>query len=355
MNKSNTFVKEVKKRSTSLYNKNGFIERLMMPLVELIPHDASAVTESEEVGFSMHGINYGFPQEFLVEWMNQDIKSIKRWDEYFKTGPERGYATIQTSEFPKSSEVRKELELLHGKHGFHSSILTMFFSSTGKIQGIYALSRKTDMPFTAEEKALFDKVAPYIFYAFRKYKKLLDINFYSSQNLDRQVFGIVIADNNRIINWNNDIAGKLLKNKYGKMPKRLPECLEEAVEKLIDLSSGKKELSLAYREATHTCSYGQINCFRYDIFGSMFLPVSGEGIVFIINTKHLEGTLLAPLSRREIDVLRLLAEGFSDKEISSRLNISEKTVQTYMRKLFTKLNVSNRTSAAVEAVKLNVI
>lgn len=355
MKKADTFIKELKKRSTCLYNRNGFIERLMMPLVELIPHDASAVTESEEVGFSMHGIHYGFPQEFLVEWMNQDIKNIKRWNEYFKTGPERGYVTIQTNDFPKSSEARKELELLHVKHGFNSSILTMFFSSTGKIKGIYALSRKADTPFTDEEKALFDKVAPYIFYAFRKYKKLLDINFYNSQNLDMQVFGIIIADNDKIIHWNNNIAGKLLKNKYGKMPKRLPDCLEEAFEKLIDFSTNKKRLSLSYRNETHTCSYGQINCFRYDIFGSMFLPVSGEGIVFIINTKHLESTLLSSLSRREIDVLRLLAEGFSDREISTSLAISEKTVQTYMRKLFTKLNVSNRTAAAVEALKLNVI
>lgn len=355
MKKFGTFVKELQKRSTALYNQNGFIERLMMPLMDLIPHDASAVTESEEVGFSIHGINYGFPQEFLIEWMNQDAKSIKRWDGYLKTGPERGYATLQTSEFPKSSEVRKELELLHGKHGFHSSIMTMFFNSNGKVQGVYALSRKSDKPFTAEEKKLFDSAAPYIFYAFRKYKKLIEMNFYNSHNLDRQVFGVAIADKDGIINWSNSITKKLLEKKYGKMPKRLPECLEASFEKLVGFSSGNKELSTGYRDINYHCSYGQVMCFRYDIFGSMFLPVGGEGLVFIIDTKHIENTLLSILSRREIDVLRLLAEGFSDKNISSTLNISEKTVQTYMRKIFMKLNVSNRTAAAVEAVKLKII
>ena len=356
MNKSAAFIKELKKRSTSLYNQNGFIERLMMPMQDMIPHDASAVTAAEELGFSLlYGVHYGFPQAFLIEWTNQNAASVKRWEGYFKDGPEKGYVTIQTSEFPKTSESRMELEALHGKHGFHSSLMTMFFSPSGKVQGVYALTRKSDKPFTDEEKELFDILAPYIFYAFRKYKKMNEMNFYNSTDLGRQMFGAVIADNNGIISWTNPIAEMLLSQKYSKMPKRLPECLSEAFEQLGTASNSKKNHLFDYRQAIHPCSYGQIVCFRYDIFGSMFLPVDGEGIVFIIDSKHLETTMLSALSPREIEVLKLLAEGMSDREISMHIDISERTVQTYMQKLFKKLDVSNRTAAAVEAMRLKVI
>lgn len=57
------------------------------------------------------------------------------------------------------------------------------------------------------------------------------------------------------------------------------------------------------------------------------------------------------LSERERDVLGLLVEGLANKEIAGRLAISEKTVKTHVSSIFRKLGVSDRTQAAVLAVR----
>lgn len=57
------------------------------------------------------------------------------------------------------------------------------------------------------------------------------------------------------------------------------------------------------------------------------------------------------LTRREIEVLKLLAEGLFNKEIAYTLDISEKTVKNHVSNIFKKINVSDRTQAAVYAIK----
>lgn len=57
------------------------------------------------------------------------------------------------------------------------------------------------------------------------------------------------------------------------------------------------------------------------------------------------------LTRREIEVLRLLAEGLFNKEIAYKLSISEKTVKNHVSNIFKKIGVSDRTQAAVYAIK----
>lgn len=61
------------------------------------------------------------------------------------------------------------------------------------------------------------------------------------------------------------------------------------------------------------------------------------------------------LTRREIEVLKLLAEGLFNKEIAYTLNISEKTVKNHVSNIFKKINVSDRTQAAVYAIKNNLV
>ncbi|MBH1942491.1 response regulator transcription factor, partial [Mobilitalea sibirica] len=62
-----------------------------------------------------------------------------------------------------------------------------------------------------------------------------------------------------------------------------------------------------------------------------------------------------PLTRREIEVLKLLAEGLFNKEIAYMLDISEKTVKNHVSNIFKKINVSDRTQAAVYAIKNNFV
>ena len=57
------------------------------------------------------------------------------------------------------------------------------------------------------------------------------------------------------------------------------------------------------------------------------------------------------LSSRETEVLCALAEGLYNKEIASKLKISEKTVKNHVSNLFKKIGVSDRTQAAVYAIR----
>jgi DNA-binding NarL/FixJ family response regulator len=60
------------------------------------------------------------------------------------------------------------------------------------------------------------------------------------------------------------------------------------------------------------------------------------------------------LTKRELDILALLAEGRSNREISRHLFLSEKTVKAHLAAVFRKLGVTNRTQAAMAAVGMGM-
>ncbi|MAG35208.1 MAG: DNA-binding response regulator [Dehalococcoidia bacterium] len=61
------------------------------------------------------------------------------------------------------------------------------------------------------------------------------------------------------------------------------------------------------------------------------------------------------LTPREIDVLRLIARGYTNKEIANDLSVTVATVKTHVEHIMQKLQVSDRTQAAVQAVTLGVV
>lgn len=76
--------------------------------------------------------------------------------------------------------------------------------------------------------------------------------------------------------------------------------------------------------------------------------------------KHKQGTSIEAinnklLTKREIEVLKLLTKGLCNKEIGFHLTISEKTVKNHISNIFKKINVSDRTQVAVYAIKNNFV
>lgn len=61
------------------------------------------------------------------------------------------------------------------------------------------------------------------------------------------------------------------------------------------------------------------------------------------------------LTKREVEVLKLLAEGMFNKEIGLRLCISERTVKNHVSNIFKKIEVADRTQAAVFAIKSGMV
>lgn len=71
--------------------------------------------------------------------------------------------------------------------------------------------------------------------------------------------------------------------------------------------------------------------------------------------KFLKSDKTADLTEREVDVLNLIAKGCSNQEISDKLCISLNTVKTHIKNIFQKLEVEDRTQAAMKAVKDDLI
>ena len=61
------------------------------------------------------------------------------------------------------------------------------------------------------------------------------------------------------------------------------------------------------------------------------------------------------LTAREIEVLRLMAEGFGNKEIASRLGISDHTVKFHISSILAKLGASSRTEAVTQGIRMGLV
>ena len=93
---------------------------------------------------------------------------------------------------------------------------------------------------------------------------------------------------------------------------------------------------------------------------AIFTVADGEtyiqpSLIPALNAKMIEtnkdAEKIKSLTKRELDVLKLLAVGMFNKEVGKRLEISERTVKNHVSNIFRKINVSDRTQAAVYAIK----
>lgn len=83
--------------------------------------------------------------------------------------------------------------------------------------------------------------------------------------------------------------------------------------------------------------------------GEAYLDPKVAGRVARWAGKRRHSTDGAPLSPREVDVLRLVADGATNAEIAERLGLSDNTVRTYVRRIFGKLGCHTRRQAVVAA------
>ena len=96
------------------------------------------------------------------------------------------------------------------------------------------------------------------------------------------------------------------------------------------------------------------------IGATLIVALGGATLVPVIRilTAPIETAELAAglrLSRREQDVLRLVAEGYSNPMIATRLHLSDNTVKSYVESLLTHLNARNRAEAVAAASRLKLI
>jgi DNA-binding NarL/FixJ family response regulator len=98
---------------------------------------------------------------------------------------------------------------------------------------------------------------------------------------------------------------------------------------------------------------------REELFNAIRATARGDSVLSPTVASKLVGRARAPvdrsLSAREIEVLRLVARGTSNKIIGKELRISEATVKTHLLHIFAKLSVDDRTAAVTAAMERGML
>ncbi len=92
--------------------------------------------------------------------------------------------------------------------------------------------------------------------------------------------------------------------------------------------------------------------------GSLVAPVVTQRLLSGLERMHNDFTSLDrpdPLTERETEILRLMAGGYSNKEIASSLGVAEGTVKNHVSNILSKLGVRDRTRAVLKAFELGVV
>ncbi len=100
-----------------------------------------------------------------------------------------------------------------------------------------------------------------------------------------------------------------------------------------------------------------VEAIRGTIQGKSYVdPTVAGKILGQVTSKQEEprSLITQKLTAREIEVLRLIAHGFSNAQIANQLHLSEGTVRNHVSVIFTKLEVSDRTQAAIIAIRYGI-
>lgn len=121
----------------------------------------------------------------------------------------------------------------------------------------------------------------------------------------------------------------------------LVKATEIGVDGYILKEAGYEELKIAIQSVYNGESYIQQN----------LIPLLNN---YLIN-KDTDMDKIESLTKRELEVLKEIARGGFNKDIATKLNISERTIKNHISNIFKKIEVSDRTQAAVFAIKNNLI
>ena len=117
--------------------------------------------------------------------------------------------------------------------------------------------------------------------------------------------------------------------------------------------NGGEEISAALKAgalgfvAKDTPLAGLLDAIRQVYRGEQYLPLDVA--------RRLARRIYTELSSREIEVLSLVGQGLSNKEIGTSLVLAESTVKVHLAKIFSKLEVADRTQAVLAGIKYGLI
>lgn len=125
-------------------------------------------------------------------------------------------------------------------------------------------------------------------------------------------------------------------------PSDVAQAMEAGAAGVLDPRSSSEELERALQVV---------------LAGGSYLPPLDRLIILdgLNASRTPESFRSPPLSTRETEVMAMLAEGLSARQISSQLSLSERTVNTHVANLYRKLGVSNRVEAVMRALRMGIV
>ena len=121
----------------------------------------------------------------------------------------------------------------------------------------------------------------------------------------------------------------------------LIKAVDIGVDGYILKDSGSVELKQAIMDIINNDSYIQPS----------LIPALNSRLI----NRDMDKEKLKSLTKREVEILAQVASGMFNKEIANNLGISERTVKNHISNIFKKIDVSDRTQAAVFAIRNNII
>ena len=94
---------------------------------------------------------------------------------------------------------------------------------------------------------------------------------------------------------------------------------------------------------------------RDELFAAIRAVHAGLRYIPSVVAKSIGRQVRSYLTRRELDVLKLLASGRSNREIAVALDTTEGTIKSYVIRILDKLGVSDRTEAVTTAIRRGII
>ena len=140
--------------------------------------------------------------------------------------------------------------------------------------------------------------------------------------------------------------------------------LEKPDMPVLMLSTFDNPTYIARSVALGASGYLLKGCTRDELLGAIRTAAAGESawtrdelrrVTGALATPRLAADVEVPLTQRESEVLRQLAYGLTNKEIAQALHISYETVKEHVQHILRKIGVSDRTQAAVWAVRKQLV
>lgn len=135
----------------------------------------------------------------------------------------------------------------------------------------------------------------------------------------------------------------------------LPDVVEAQFCRVREVEAALALGERARAQAVIDATYPAVDAMGFRMAADLLLRLAARGGLNVPSPRATMAGRSHGLTRREVDVLRGLAQGLSNKQIASELYLGVRTVETHVSNVLAKLNVSSRSEAAVSARDLGIL